>query len=486
MSAKTSLFLGKAKFIGSIICLLFSSAAFCEGRIVHSLSVHHDSLDTPTPVGFIYTSTNDSSDNKVIRLTRYSDGSVGNESVFSTAGKGAANPNSSGKTYGNFNSQGAIKIIGNYLLVVNAGNSTISVFQLNKSDGNLSLISEVPSGGLRPVSIASAESLANDDERWVLVANQESNPVIVGDDENPQMYPNKDYFSQDLTAPDPSDRQRNISVFKFNTKTGALTKQPEPLLTFNRDNGGPTSISLDYLRQTIAVSTNGIAQIIPDPQSSDLQLEHPSNIILKGFNKLTGGLSDWPNGSWKLSGISGISSINFSKHFGNVVYFPVSNLATSKQDHEAVSLYQNAYQLKVNSNIALNDGPNTPQGDGWSVLSPDGMTLYVSSFNRNSIETVHIDSTFGKFIDSDPVVNRGDYAPTGDSKDLYVTPDNKYIYNLGAFRSYSLSGFAIDSDDGKLSYLGQYTYQLTKDAVGKPGVYNFMGLTGFDIEKPQG
>jgi len=81
--------------------------------------------------GYIYTSTNSTSGNAIIALARKGDGSVEeiNKSPYPTGDKGDA-------AEGDFDTQWALRIVGEYLLAVNAGanpvNGSISVFKITR------------------------------------------------------------------------------------------------------------------------------------------------------------------------------------------------------------------------------------------------------------------------------------------------------------------------------------------------------------------
>ena len=87
---------------------------------------------------------------------------------------------------GDFDTQGGLRIVGDYLLAVNAGanpvNGSISGLQLDRGDGTLSQVDQNPattavdnmdSHGERSVSIA-ATSIAG--TTWIVVGNQFANP----------------------------------------------------------------------------------------------------------------------------------------------------------------------------------------------------------------------------------------------------------------------------------------------------------------------
>jgi 6-phosphogluconolactonase len=98
-------------------------------------------------VGGVFTQTNDGAANAVIAYARRADGSLTHLGTYPTGGRGTAPASGLG-------SQGAVLLAPNerFLFAVNAGSDEISSFAVDK-DG-LTLVTTVPSGGRRPVSVA--------------------------------------------------------------------------------------------------------------------------------------------------------------------------------------------------------------------------------------------------------------------------------------------------------------------------------------------
>jgi hypothetical protein len=105
--------------------------------------------------------------------------------------------------------------------------------------------------------------------------------------------------------------------------------------------------------------------------------------------------------------------------------------------------------------------------------------LYVASFGTASISPFTIGG--GGTISSPlPVTVRGDIAPPADSKDVWVSSDNNQLYHIGAFKSFSINIFDITATG--VTYREQICLETTIESKLNPGVYNFLGLTGFDRE----
>ncbi len=90
----------------------------------------------------VYTSSNLSSGNTVIRLAQSDDGTLAFAGEYATGGSG---------TDGGLGNQGAIAIDDEFLFVVNAGSNQVSSFRL--LENGLELVDVADSGGMRPVSL---------------------------------------------------------------------------------------------------------------------------------------------------------------------------------------------------------------------------------------------------------------------------------------------------------------------------------------------
>lgn len=122
------------------------------------------------PLGFVYTTTNGEGNNIVVQLSRYADGSLGDEKIYDTGAKGGSDH--SAPAHGDYDAQGATKIVGNCLLTCNTGDNSIAVFHVNKKTGDLHFVGNTPSHGTRPVTIGWSPVSGSESEFWVAVGNQ--------------------------------------------------------------------------------------------------------------------------------------------------------------------------------------------------------------------------------------------------------------------------------------------------------------------------
>lgn len=418
-------------------------------------------------VGYLYTTTNGTGGNQVVKFSRNADGSLTDEVAYNTGSMGGANPAAGGDAHGDFDTQGAIQIIGNYLLNVNAGGNTISIFALDRETGDLTLKGNVDSGGTRPTSITYTQKPGTMDEYWLVVGNQWNNPNVQKD--TLERYPDDAFHAADLTAADPSDEERNIQLFTFNTSTGALTSVAR-LDTYVRENGGPATVTFSDDGTKLAVSTWGIAHFSTESPSLDEQ--HPSRVYVYDFDKEAGTTSG--ERFFEEEGISGSIGLNWAKGSNEIMHVSNFNLIAEKSDNGLTVLSDNGMTVTKVGNYTT--GAEEIDEACWTLLSPSGDRLYVASFSGNLITPFELDAE-GKVTKTLPFEVRGDLAPVGDSKDMYISPDNQYLYNLGAFLSHSINVFKI-TDTG-LEYQSQLILETTSDGQ-EAGSYNFLGLAGFD------
>ncbi len=418
--------------------------------------------------GYLYTTTNGEGLNQVVKFTRHKDGSLSDEKDYSTNSNGGANVAAGGDAHGDYDAQGAVQIIGKYLLTVNSGGNEVSVFNLDKTTGDLSFKSNVSSGGTRPVSIAYTPKTGNTNEYWVVVGNQWNNPNVQKDGANIERYPNDAFHQQNLTLPDVTDNERNIQLFTFNKTTGALTSE-EQLDRYVRENGGPTTVSFSDDGTKLAVTTWGIAHF--DTQLTSLEEQHASRVYVYNFN----------NGSvsgkryFEEAGISGTIGFSWAKNSNTKLFVSNFNLIPAKLDNSITILTDNGTHVTKTGNFGATSAPAINESC-WTALNPAGNKLYVASFQTNLVTVFDASSSGLSFSSS---VTRGGIAPNGDSKEIWVSPDNKYVYNLGAFQSFSINRFDINGNN--LRYKKQTPVAAAASGIGTAGKFNFLGLTGFDL-----
>jgi hypothetical protein len=408
--------------------------------------------------GYIYTSTNSTAGNAIIALGRNSDGTLKElkGSPYSTGDAGDA-------AEGDFDTQWALRMVGDYLLAVNAGanpvNGSISVFKVNKKNGSLSQVDQNPatpamdnmdSHGVRSASIASTSI---EGTTWVVVGNQFANP-------NYQNNPPQAFGTVMAT------NARNLAVFTFDTSSGILGFESIGA-TYNEGTyGGPTTVEFNGDGSKIAVSTWGVPHFATmDP---DLKLQRAGRLYIYNFS--AGNLIE--TGKFEEEGISGNIGFSWSPN-DKYIYLSNFNLHSSKESN-SLTVHDGTTAAKV-QNFAT--AGRNDEGC-WTWVSLDKRHLYVASFGENVVSVFDIknDGKIAKTLDPNFFARRGG-IPMGDTKDMHESPDG-YLYVAGAFQSHTITTYKKASN-GALTEVAGSPYAVPS-SVGKTKVQHaYLGLTGF-------
>jgi 6-phosphogluconolactonase (cycloisomerase 2 family) len=420
--------------------------------------------DNPV-VGFLYTTTNGEHNNDVVRLSRHANGELSSESVYDCHSRGGSSHASPAN--GDYDAQGAVALIGDYLLTTNTGGHTVSVFVLTRDTGVLEHLHNVGSGGLRPVTLHSTPVAGSESEHWVVVGNQWGTPTVLYDGDKLRRYPNDEFFKQDLTQPDASDRDRSVYLFRLDTRDGSLTAVGE-LARYVRENGGPCDVKFSPDGTKLCVTVWGICHFLTHkPLAEEIRL---SRVYVYDF--ADGQVSNGRH--WEEAGVTGAVGFHWSPN-SEVLYVSHFNLLEEKHDHGLVVLADRDGVLSKLGHFNTGE-PNEIDEACWTVLSPNADRLYVGSFETNVITPYRLDEE-GKVAETLPFARRAEGTPLEDTKDLWVDPSNEFLYALGSFVTYSIARFRVTVEG--LELVDETPLQVTKDAIGKPGVYDLAGLVGY-------
>ena len=417
--------------------------------LIFSATVVVQSFDRPAfaagqwgkPVaGYLYTSLNGEGTNHVVSFERFDDGSLGKPISYSTKSAGGANVKAGGDAAGDFDAQGAMQIIGNHMLVVNAGGNTISVFKLDKTNGRLTLSKNVTSGGARPVSLAAMKKAGSNDEHWIVVGNQWNNPNVQkggAGEGSVEMYPNAQ-FHADGGGHTKRLAERNIFLFSFNSQTGMLTPE-KSLDTYVGTNGGPTTVAFNNDGTKLGVSTWGIAHF----GTANPTHQKPSRVYVYDFDKATGDVSN--SRHFQERGISGSIGFSWDKN-SSTLFVSNFNLTQDKRDHSLTVLRDNGRSVTKVANFGTGNGDDIDEAC-WTTLNPQGTKLYVSSFGGNLISEFDVGpggkvSKVGSGKETSFTLRKAG-TPVGDTKDMYVSRNGKYMYVLGAYQTFTISKFDV-------------------------------------------
>lgn len=425
--------------------------------------------------GYLYTSLNGETTNQVVAFERHDDGTLGAQKTYSTGSQGGADRAAGGDAAGDFDSQGAIQIIDDYLLVVNAGGNTISVFELDRESGDLGGRKNVDSKGTRPVSLTYTPKRGTRNAYWVVVGNQWNNPNVQkgGKGEGPiEMYPDAAYHSASGGHTQRLD-DRNIYLFSFDAKKGSLTPERK-LDAYVGTHGGPATVAFSPDGDRLAVATWGIAHFGTETPTH----QKPSRVYVYDFDARRGSVSNERH--FEERGVAG--SIGFSWDTTTPTLFVSNfNLVPEKRDHSLTVLRDDGRRVVKVANFGTGEGADIDEAC-WTTLDPAGRTLYVSSFGGNLISAFAVNRDGSV----EPIGSMGETVferrkagtPAGDTKDMFITSDGRYLYNLGAYQTFTVSKFDL-GDDGTLSFATEYPVKAATEMG--PGAYNFLGLTGFDL-----
>lgn len=317
--------------------------------------------------GYVYTLDNDVARNGVAVYARHADGTLSEVagSPFMTGGRGLSG--------GDIDEQEAIRVHGQFVLAVNPGSDSVSVFH-KCNDGKLMAVpgSPFPSGGHTPLSVTVHRDL-------VYVANQAAP------------------FASPKSAP-------NIPGFRM-MADGKLMPIANSTILFPAG-VGPAKIEFCPTGEMLAVS-------------SGFQTDEGSRIhTFKVMND--GRLMAGPNSPAKPMGASGTVGFSLNRAGDRlfVSNFRGSALITFAVDHKTGGIQQMGEPVREDQTAAC-----------WMAMARDGKTLYVANFVSNSVSVYDVHKN-GKLTPLGSVPRR---ATSGkDTKDIEVSPDGQFLYVIGS------------------------------------------------------
>jgi 6-phosphogluconolactonase (cycloisomerase 2 family) len=408
--------------------------------------------------GFIYTSTNSTSGNAIIALGRHRDGTLEEiqGSPFATGAAGDA-------AEGDFDTQWALRIVGDYLLAVNAGsnpvNGSISVFKINKANGRLDQVDQNPSTpaidnidsrGVRSVSVAAKDI---GDKTWIVVGNQFANPNY---QKNPPVA-----FGSVM-----SSNLRNLAVFTFDKTSGLLYFKNIGDTYNDGSHGGPCTVEFNSDGSKLAVSTWGVSHF--DTPDVDLTLQKPGRLYIYNFS--SGNLTQ--SGLYEEKGVSGNIGLSWSPN-DQYIYLANFNLHSSKEGN-SLTVHDGTTAAKV-QNFAT--GKRNDEAC-WTWVSLDKQKLFVASFTGNVVTSFDINTNNLLSVSLNPNYFSRRGVPPIDTKDMHETADG-YLFVSGAFQSHAITTFRR-LPNGALSEISNSPYAVPSVAGKTHDEVSFLGLTGFD------
>jgi len=456
----------------AVAAIAIGSAVGLSAPTLASPSTAASSAAGKHVVGYLYTTTNGEGTNLVVRLARYDDGTVGDEKTFSTGVRGGSNHLA--PALGDYDAQGQTQIVGNFLLTADIGADMVSLFRIDRPSGDLTFVANVSSHGKKPVSIAATPVTGEPGKYWVAVGNQWDQPTVLYEGAKLQRLPSDEFLKDDLSKPDPSDKDRSVALFQLDEAANSLTFV-RALDAYPRENGGAAQVSFSPDGRKLGVTTWGIPHFLTsDPLLREI---HPSRVYVYDFAR--GAASN--RRYFEEAGISG--SVGFEWGPGaRTLYVSNFSIINAKGTNGLTVLRDGPGKITKIANFATGmPMPKDIDEACWTVLSPKKDMLYVASYVTNVITPFKLDPQTGRVIKRLPLVTRGTgFAPESDSKDVTISSDGRHMYWLSSFSSYSINLYDI-GPDGIPVYRGQYTLKATRAAVGQAGVYDLGGIAQYDL-----
>ncbi len=421
-----------------------------------------------TNTQYLYTSTNSSivsEGNGVIGFKINDDGSLTEFSLFPTGGIGDADD-------GDFDAQGAMRVIDDKLLVVNAGESTeeiddrviegngsISVFQIDPQTGNLERIDQRPdvdgihnmdSFGIRPATL---DSVTIDGTTWVVVGNQtDTEHCITPAQINPTLETCLGHGTENLGEyfDRVATKQAFRNIYLFKLSAGVLTPIRK-LADYDARVSGPAQVAFSHDGTKLAVTTIGIGHI---SQVSNANLQTPARTYIYD---VTANADEFSLNNSRWFGNQNISvSVGFSwANDDDFIYVSNAILAEGYTNYSLMSL-----EVGDTDSVFTSDDNSTPSGNGgitinpnaddrpaacWTWITPKDDHLFSVAFRTNLVPSYQVD---GATLSQIQEVKRNNIT-VHDSKDIYVSGNGKTVYVLGGLETHTVSIF--DLQDGFLT-----------------------------------
>ncbi len=473
-----------------LISLLFPLVISCDS----------DSNSTPpnklvpetSQTKYLYISTNDIRGNRVVGLTIDTNGQLNEFNSYDTLGVGDADD-------GDFDAQGAMRIIGDYLLVVNAGettndaaikegNGSISVFNIDPDTGELDLIDQnselsgiqnIDSGGVRPVSLDIAEI---DGKYWVVVGNQQDGSICVTPSAQNDLATCVDQYNRPVSdfLNDGNDEQRSVNLFQFNNGKLSFVSNID---SYSAEISGAAQISFSPDKSKLAVTTLGIGY---DAFGSDqLQLQTPAHTFIYDITSTDNGELAFDNRHYFAN-----PKIAFSIGFSwspNSRFLYVSNAilqgdATNAEvmtldTHDKSSVFtSNGQSIPTAIGMISN---NTDHATCWTWITPTGDRLYAIAANTNLIASFNVGNN-GALTLEHTTSRQMAFEP--ESTDIFVTADQKHMYVVANVGTFSIAMFDVDENGQLLEKTNSpLTIEASRENTQLPDASKefYLGIAGY-------
>ena len=216
-------------------------------------------------------------------------------------------------------------------------------------------------------------------------------------------------------------------------------------------NGGPATVAFNREGTKLGVSTWGIAHFGTETPTH----QKPSRVYVYDFDKTSGDIANARH--FEEKGISGSIGFSWDKH-SPTLFVSNFNLVPEKRDHSLTVLRDDGRSVTKVANFGTGVGGDIDEAC-WTTLNPAGTKLYLSSFGGNLISEFDVGPGGAvRKVGSGQETSfdrRKAGTPDGDTKDMYVTGNGKYMYVLGAYQTFTISNFDV-AKQGALSLRHEY------------------------------
>jgi 6-phosphogluconolactonase (cycloisomerase 2 family) len=210
--------------------------------------------------GYVYVQTNDAAQNEVVVFGRKDDGTLERLGAYLTDGKGSGAPH--------LPSQSSVVLVGDRLLVTNAGSDDVTIFAL--AGDELRMVDRVASGGSAPRSVAVHGE-------WVYVLNTGGVPSVARLGSSAVALPEGSDPAQVAVTPDGrtllvTDRAADsIHAFALGAD-GALGER------ITHESSGATPYGFDVTADGVVVVTEAAGAQVGKASASSYRLDGPARL----------------------------------------------------------------------------------------------------------------------------------------------------------------------------------------------------------------
>ncbi|MGW3997479.1 lactonase family protein [Amycolatopsis sp. NPDC004772] len=441
---------GPAIVVGALVAVIAIAAGFVVGWVVNDDSDGADGLPVPLAAqngtaagdagdslagagnpaaggggpfdlrrGAVFVQTNDPTANEVIAFSRSEDGRVHEVGRYKTGGVGSGSFEDSahgivlGTTAGETSPQHNLDSA-QLLYVANAGSDSISVFRV-AADG-LQLVSNVPSGGTKPVSLTVNHGLL-----YALNSGELDDRFVL-------RFP--DQFLDNCTHGD----QPSVSGFRIDVE-GRLT--PIPSSTRPLSGGGRSGCA------QVSFTPDG-SQLVVSERVATLPTQPAENGAIDTFAVNPDGTL----GAKSVQNTSGAGPFGFAfTKDGTVLFSEQNHTDKGKGTASSYTMLGNG-TLKAISKAVPNSGTDTC----WIVPTNDGKLAFTSNaLGGGSLSSYRVEDTGALTLLHPQATDKG---PKDGTLDIALSHDSRWLYQLNSHFGL-LQVFQVNAD-GTLKFLEEH------------------------------